>query len=100
MPLFVRKNIVTFTVTFAASDGTATQPSAASAMLSYKDLAGSQHNASIPLVYSSATNTWSGTWDSSAAGEGTVEWMIYGYGTLQAADQGSFAISANAANTV
>ena len=107
----VRKNTVVISTTFAAADGSTTQPSAANAVLSYytpaqvASLAAgatgvTMTTSTIALTYNAATNQWSGTWDSSAAGDGTVFWMVYGYGTLQAADEGCFVIEANSANTV
>lgn len=98
MPVYVRKNILTFSLVFKAADGTATQPSAARAILTYKDRSGAGHQDSIDLTNSAGA--WTGAWDTSASGEGTVHWMAYGYGTLRAAAQGSFEVSANPANTV
>ena len=96
----VRKNTVAISTSFAAADGSATQPSAASCVLSFNNQAGVATTATIALTYNATTKLWTGTWDSSAAGDGTVFWMVYGYGTLQAADEGCFVIEANAANTV
>lgn len=98
MTILVRKNILTFSLVFKASDGSAAQPTAAQAVLVYKNLAGVGHQDTINLVNSAGA--WTGTWDTSASGEGTVFWMAYGYGTLQAAAQGSFEVCANPANTV
>jgi len=98
MPVIVRKNITTFSLVFTANDGSATQPSAVQAVLTYKDLGGASHVDEITLAL--ANGAWVGTWDTSASGEGVVFWMAYGYGTLQAAAQGSFEVVANAANTV
>ena len=100
MTIIVRKNIATITAAFAASDGTTTQPSSATAILTYKDQTGASHTDTISLTYNTIPNTWTGTWDTSASGEGTVFWMVYGYGTLQAADEGCFEVEANPANTV
>jgi|WetSurMetagenome_2_1015567.scaffolds.fasta_scaffold289393_1 hypothetical protein len=100
MSIFVRKNVVTISTTFVASDGSTTQPSAANCVLTYKDLSGVGQQTTIPMSYNTISGAWVATWDTSAAGEGLVHWMVYGYGTLQASTQGSFEICANAANTV
>lgn len=102
MAVFIRKNIVTFSFVFAATDPTLglTQPGAASVVLTYKDTGGSSHTDIISLSFSTATNAWSGTWDTSKSGHGTVYWMGYGFGTLQASDQGEFQVEANPANTI
>jgi hypothetical protein len=98
MSIFVRKNVLTIVVAFTAADGTATQPSAANCILNYKDPQGATHTNSIPLAFDVTTNQWTGVWDTTASGEGLVNWVAYGYGTLQAATQGCFEIVANAAN--
>lgn len=100
MTIYIRKNIATLNLTFTASDGSATQPSAAKARFVYNDLSGASHVDTIDLTLNPTTNTWQGTWDTSNSGDGTVSWMAWGFGTLQAADQGTFEVSANAANTV
>lgn len=100
MVAFVRKNIVVCTVTFTATDGTVTQPSAANLVLSYKNQAGAVQSSNLPMAYSPITGAWSVDWDSSATGNGTVFWMAYGYGLLQASAEGSFDVQANAANTI
>lgn len=100
MPEFVRKNLVVCTVTFTAADGTTTQPSSANLVLNYYDQTGAQHQVSVPMTYENLLNMWTAAWDSSASGEGTVFWLAYGIGTLQAAAQGSFQVYANAANNV
>lgn len=100
MALFVRKNVLVCTVTFTALDGTVTQPSAANLVLSYQNQQCLPQSTTIALLYNSIIGAWVGEWDSSAAGRGTVFWMAYGYGVLQASEEGSFEIAANAANTI
>ena len=100
MPVIVRKNIVTISAAFVATDGSTTQPTAGRAVLTYKDQAGTPQTTTITLTQNVTTKLWVGTWDSSAAGQGTVFWMAWGYGTLQASAEGSFDIEANSANTV
>lgn len=52
----------------------------------------------VPMTLGADGVTWSCTWDSSASGEGVVEWVVYGSGTVQSANQGVFTILANPAN--
>ena len=100
MTVIVRKNAVIFTASFAAADGTTTQPVSAYTELRFKNTSGATTQVSISLTYDSVSNTWSGVWDSSAAAQGLVEWVVYGSGILEAATQGSFQIAANAANNI
>lgn len=99
MAAFVRKNAITISATFTAANGDDNlQPSAAYVELVFQDLSGSTQR--VSLTMSESSGVWSATWDSSAAGPGTVQWVAYGTGTLEAAQQGQFEILANAANTV
>lgn len=100
MSVFTRKNVLMVTAVFTAADGSATQPSAAYADIAYNDLGGLAHTATISLNYLSSSNEWVGLWDSSAAGNCTPNWVVYGTGPLQAAAQGAFQIIANTANVV
>jgi len=100
MPAFVRKNAIVLTASFTADDGTATQPSAVIGRLNYKDLSGSPAVADLTFTYDPTSNTWNAIWDSNVAGRGTVTWVVYGTGTLQAAMEGCFDILANSANTI
>lgn len=100
MSVFVRKNVLLCTATFRAADGSATQPSAAYAVIAYRDQADNEHTETITLSYNSTAGTWTGSWDSSAAGDDTPRWMVYGTGPLQASTEGAFKIAANKANTI
>lgn len=100
MSVFVRKNALLCTVTVKAADGSATQPTEVAAHLSYNDLAGLPHTATVPLSYNSTTGQWQGTWDTTAAGTCTVRWVVYTDGAIEAAEQGEFRVIANRANTV
>jgi hypothetical protein len=100
MPAFVRKNLLVATAAFTAADGSSTQPSSADMVVKYNDISGVSRLTTVGLTFNSSTNTWVGTWDSSAAQGGAVEWMVYGVGSLQAAVQGSFLLQANSANVV
>ena len=100
MSAFTRKNVLVCTATFKANDGSTDQPTAAYAVIYYKDQAGLAHTTTVTLSHNSSAGTWTGTWDSSAAGDDTPDWMVYGTGTLQASTQGSFKITANKANVI
>lgn len=100
MPSFVRGNIAVCTVTFTATDGTTTQPSSADLYLNYTDQVGDPHQTAIPMTQVGSSNVWAADWNTQASGEGTVFWAVYGYGSLQAADEGEFQVRANAANNV
>ncbi len=100
MPAFVRKNLIVATAAFTAADGSSTQPSTVELVVNYNDISGVSQTTSVSMTFNSMTDDWVGTWDTSAAKGGTVEWLIYGTGSLQAAAQGSFLIQANTANTV
>lgn len=100
MAVFVRKNALIFTVAFTAADGSSTQPTTAYAVLKFKNLSGAQTQVSISLTYNTTNNNWTGAWDSSAAQQGNVDWVVYGAGNLEAAAQGQFQITANSANNV
>lgn len=99
MTEFTRKNVLTFSTLFTPNDGSTTQPGAATTVLVFKGPNGKQ-TVDLPMTLNLTTGQWAATWDSSACVEGTVSWMVYGYGTLQAATQGEFQINANAANTI
>lgn len=94
---FVRKNLLVLTVTVTPATGSS-QPNTVQAELQFPVLDGTRSTALISLSLSDGV--WTGTWDSSAAGQGTVYWVAYASGVVQAAAQGQFEICANAANTV
>ena len=103
MPTFTRKNLIQVSATFlppgfVAGSSPPTQPSSVEAVLRYCTLAGNAASATVPLTLQADGITWLGDWDSSAAGEGPVSWVIYGSGAVQAAQQGQFFIVANKAN--
>ena len=96
MNRFVRKNLLTISGTFENASGT--QPTSVTAVLHYRDLSDTLATTTINL--SLVDDSWSGSWDSSAAKEGRVEWMVYSSGGVVAAAEGAFSIEANCANTV
>jgi hypothetical protein len=101
MSAFVRKNLLVATAVFTAANGNnALEPSSATLVVNYNDISGVNRTTSIAMTFNAASDDWVGTWDTSVAQQGNVEWLIYGVGTLQAAAQGQFQIQANAANTV
>lgn len=94
---FVRGNAITISATFTATDGSVTQPTAVEAVVVYKDQSGVTQRTTLTMTYSAPS--WSVDWDSSAAGQGLVQYAVFGTGSLVAADQGQFNVEANAANT-
>lgn len=96
MASFIRGNEIICSGTFTPVAGTV-QPALAEAVLSYTDTAGDPATSTITLT-KDADDVWSGVWDSNLAGCGTVQWVIRCSGGVQAAAQGSFVITANAAN--
>lgn len=109
---FVRKNLLVVSASFKAADGSATQPTEAIAVINYRDrVTKVRTQGTVALTFNATlnsvdacgnavvlTNIWTGQWDSSAACDGIVEWLVYGDGSLQAADQGRFNLLANLAN--
>lgn len=103
MASFVRKNLLVIKAFFNAPEGWSSdtippQPSSAVAVVRYCTLQGSTNETSINLTLGGDGVTWSGTWDSSVAGPGRVDWVVYSSGGVEAASQGSFVIQANSAN--
>lgn len=96
MAKFVRKNKIVVSGTFVAADGSGTQPTSAEAVLTYTNLSGTTSTDTVALT--NTAGVWKGSWDSSNAGPGSVEWTIFGYGALVAALDGSFVIKANKSN--
>lgn len=112
MARFVRRNLITFSSTFAlrdtdndeiagisdpSPDADDIQPASATAQLSYHNLLGQFTVVSFPLT-KDANNVWSGQWDSTDAQPGRVEWVIFSSGGVVAAQEGSFQLFANDAN--
>jgi hypothetical protein len=98
MEVIARKNDVIFTGTFTAADGSTTQPTNAETVCTYTNRSGGVSTDVTTMTYSAAANVWTGTWDSSNAAPGIVEYTIYGYGALVAALDGRLRITANASN--
>ena len=99
MQQFVRKSIIQCTATFTPLSG-GSQPSTAFCTLAYQTLTGANATATVALSYNSGPGTWTGTWDSTPAGQCIVNWVAYGSGGVQGSTQGQFQILANAANTI
>jgi hypothetical protein len=100
----VRKNQILISGTFSlpGADGVPAlvQPSSATLILSYTNTQEKVVMTTIAMTYDAGTETWSGVWDSSDCKVGRVDWLVYSSGALVAADEGSFHIYANDANTV
>lgn len=96
---FVRKNALVCNGVFTAVEGDLTaQPNNAELVVAYTNTAGAPATQTIEL--SVADGVWSGSWDSSVAGPGRVDWMVHCWNGLVAAAQGSFEVIANSANIV
>lgn len=98
MTTIIRKNLIKASVVFTADDGSTTQPSAASISINYPGPLGNRITFQDIMSYNSITGAWEYEWDTSAVSHGTIEWAAWGYGTLQAATEGTFDIAANKAN--
>ena len=97
---FVRKSLIQITATFAALNGGSAVPTSATCELHFQTLAGASDLTAVLLVYDSESGTWAGHWDSSDAGQCTVDYTVFCSGPLQAATQGQFQVVANASNVV
>ena len=97
---FVRKSLIQITATFVPVNGGDAVPTSATCELQFQTLAGGNSLEAVLLIYDSVSGTWAGHWDSSAAGQCTVTYVVFCSGPLQAAIQGQFQIVANAANVV
>ncbi|MFA5058724.1 MAG: hypothetical protein WC485_11465 [Opitutaceae bacterium] len=91
----VRGNTVIFTATFYDQTGAVITPLAALTRLVY-EVAGTPTTDMLPMV--NDDGTWTAAWDSSVADVGTVYWHTQSTGSPAAAEDGSFAISANVSN--
>ena len=95
---FVRKNLLTISGRFWVHDSDA-EPSGVICTLRFRsNTTGMPTTATIALTLGIDGHTWSGSWDSSAAGEGRVDWVVYSVGSVVSAAEGFFTIAANKAN--
>lgn len=110
MARFVRRSLIKFSSTFQLQDDDSNddatapdndaddaQPLNATCQLSYKNSLKQAVITSFGLVKDS-NNVWSGTWDSTDAAPGRIEWVIFSTGGVVAAAEGSFQLFANDAN--
>jgi hypothetical protein len=105
----IRKNLITISAQFLPPgyqqyinevlQPPPTQPSAAEAVLQFCNPARAVVTTTIPMTLGTDGMTWTCLWDSSACGGGSVNWVVYASGTVQSANQGTFQIVANSANT-
>lgn len=92
----VRGNTVVFIATFYNQDGQAFVPAGAETIIVY-NVSGTPTTATLTM--SVVGSTWTAQWDSTVADTGTVEWHVNSTGgPPNAAADGQFTISANAAN--
>lgn len=110
MARFVRRGLLTISGTFQMNDNLdvdeipppsppvpAPQPANATCQLSYTNSLNQPTVFSFPLLMN-PDGSWSGTWDSTDAGPGRVEWVVFSTGGVVAATQGFFELVANDAN--
>ena len=95
--MFIRGNLIEIVSSFKASDGSNTEPTTATATISYTDTAGDAQTDEITMV-KLANGNWRAIWDSSGAAPCTVDWCAEAAGALVAVDQGTFKLVANSAN--
>lgn len=91
----IRGNTVVFTATFYDQDGVIISPPGANVRVTY-NVATVQTTEVVPMV--GVADVWTADWDSRIADSGAVYWHTESEGTPSAADDGSFTLSANAAN--
>src|SRR5262245_9610155 len=95
-PVIVRGATVVFTVTFLDIDGDPTHPDSATLFLNYK-----RNRQAVDqqiTMLAQANGTSAGTWDSSDADAGQLEWHVRSDDTYIAALQGAFRLDINRAN--
>lgn len=97
MPRFVRKNELLFSGAFTLLDGSVGVPTAVNLVLAYTNTLGRHVQTTIAM--SATLGIWTALWDTSDCKDGNVDWLVYSTGSLIAADEGSFEIYANTANT-
>jgi hypothetical protein len=120
-----RKNLVTFYCQFyqppppvfpdsppplsPPAPPTIVNPTSATVVLKFKGLNEQLQQQTIAMALDSTSNTWSASWDTSncigspfgdSSPDSRVDWVVYGAGIAQAAQQGTFYVVANYANTV
>src|SRR5512146_1122345 len=91
----IRGNTVVFTANFYDQNGQIITPVAAQVRVAYA-VRGVSTIATLSMTNSGGT--WTADWDSSVADAGNVDWHTQSTGSPSAADDGSFTLSANAAN--
>ena len=99
MQSFTRGATVTISVVFRDAEGDVTSPSAATAVLSYRN--GSQRRARMEVALSLDGDAWTGTWDSRVARQGKVYCHVRTAEPVPlSADDFVFMLVANEANEV
>lgn len=96
MSVFVRKNIINFSV--VVTDAADIAPTNGIVKIDFP-LNRARSQVIIDLAAPELGGTaWTSSWDSSASDEGQVYWTAYFSGAVQAAQQGFFSLSANPSN--
>jgi hypothetical protein len=73
------------------------QPTAVTCLLHYWNMLDQEVITTVSMTMDSS-NRWSGTWDSTDAKPGRIEWAVYSTGAVVAATQGAFQLHGNDAN--
>ncbi|MGZ5552592.1 MAG: hypothetical protein ACXWHF_03025, partial [Chthoniobacterales bacterium] len=97
MRKYVRGNLAVIEATFKATDGSNTQPASAWARVSYHR-ATDRVKVDEIITLTLSSGVWAGTWDTTPAAPGCVDWYAKGEGSLAAADEGKIEVVAGPAN--
>jgi hypothetical protein len=96
---FVRGNLLVCKGQFIPVDPLSNAvPTSVTATLNYVNVSGSRSEDTVAMALSIDGVTWYGTWDSSNAAAGSVDWKVQATSGLKAAAQGTFVVLANLAN--
>ncbi len=94
--VYTRGNTVLWNTTFYNLSGILTNPTAANLFITFP-VNGVETTVEVPMTQN--VNLWSATWESSASDPGDVDWSIRTTGgSPTVAEDGTFRLSANAAN--
>ena len=91
----VRGNTVLFTASFYTPAGAVLSPASANVVIAYSHASAP---ATATVAMSDTLDVWTATWSSAVADAGNVDWHVQSSGPPSAAFDGSFTVTANAAN--
>jgi hypothetical protein len=99
MTEFTRQSVLICSGRFTPADGSTTQPSTVTCVLTYTNLSGTQSRDTITLTLQADGITWQGSWDNTnSKPDSLVEWAVTGTGAVKGSDQGFFYTKGNSAN--